>query len=141
MANSDLHGGERGFTLIEVLVALAIAALGVVAIFSAGSAGLQGVDLAARYVTATRDAEAHLAEVGTSIALADRELGGVDAGGFRWLVRMKPVASRATADEGTKRPVLYAVESLVMWQGNGAPRSVRLTTWRLGAPPAAERSP
>lgn len=134
-----MDNAERGFTLIEVLVALAIAALGVVAIFNAGSAGLQGVDLAARYVTATRDAEAHLAEVGASIALADRELGGIDAGGFHWLVRMKPVATRATADDGAKRPVLYAVESVEMWQGDGAPRSVRLTTWRLGGPPAAER--
>jgi hypothetical protein len=119
--------------LIEVVVALAIAALALVAIFEAGGAGLRGVDLAQRYVAATRAAQAHLAEVGVSIPLAaTTETGGVDAAGFRWLIRMTPTLVRPAADDRNPPQALYAVDSIVSWQAGAAPRSVHLSTLRLG---------
>jgi general secretion pathway protein I len=123
---------QSGFTLIEVVVALAIAALALVAIFEAGGAGLRGVDLAQRYVAATRAAQAHLAEVGVSIPLATTETGGVDAAGFRWAIRMTPTLVRPAADDRNPPQVLYAVDSSVSWQAGAAARSVHLSTLRLG---------
>ena len=130
-AARDSLNSERGFTLIEVLVALAIAALGLVAIFEAGGAGLRGVDLAGHYVAATREAEARLAQVGIEIPLGEREVGGTD-GGLRWLIRMKPELTRAGQDGRRAGVALYAVETVVTWPGAGA-RAVRLSTFRLGA--------
>ncbi len=112
-------------------MALAIAALGLSAIFEAGGAGLRGVDLAQRYMAATREAQMRLAEVGTAIPLAEREVSGVD-GGLRWLISMKPALVRSRPDDRGPGLALYAVESVVTWPGAGA-RAVRLSTFRLGA--------
>jgi len=133
------HNGERGFTLIEALVALAIAALGLVAVFAAAGGGLESVDIAQRYVAATRAAQTHLAEVGTAIPLADGDIGGLDAGGLRWRVRMKPVQTRAGEDAAVPSPTLYAVESVVSWGAVGSGRSVRLESLRVAAPEKGPR--
>ncbi|HEX9461091.1 MAG TPA: prepilin-type N-terminal cleavage/methylation domain-containing protein [Alphaproteobacteria bacterium] len=136
MPSAAPDNADRGFTLIEVLVALAIAALGLIAIFEGASAGMRSVDLAQRYVAATRFAQAHLAEVGAAIPLVDGDIGGADAGGYRWRVRIKPARARAAAGDASRGPVLYAVESVVSfsWGTTGAPRSVRLQSLRLSGP-------
>ena len=59
--HSSLAGG---FTLLEVVVALAIAALALVGLFQAGSGGLFAVDTAARAEEAVQRAQSHLAAVG-----------------------------------------------------------------------------
>lgn len=139
MPSAAPHNAERGFTLIEVLVALAIAAVALVAVFEGASAGMQGVDLAQRYVAATRFAQAHMAEVGATIPLADGDIGGADPGGYRWRVRIKPARARATAGDAARGPVLYAVESVVSWGAAAPARSVRLESLRLSAPAAQGR--
>jgi general secretion pathway protein I len=131
---------EQGFTLLEVLVALAIAGLGLAALFAAASGGLNSVDLAARYLTATRHAEAHLAEIGISMPLVAGEQDGLDSNGFRWRLTIRSIATRqADRDRGIPGRVLYAVEIAESWPAGLRQRSIRIETLRLGSTPVEGR--
>src|SRR5436305_8251596 len=85
---------NRGFTLLEVVVALAIAGLALVGMFRAGSGGLFAVDTAARAEEAVQRAQSHLAAVGHDAALVEGEFTGDDGGGFRWTLRVRPLTVR-----------------------------------------------
>src|SRR5712691_11193481 len=76
--------GGAGFTLLEVVVALAIAALALVTLFQTGSGGLFAADTAARIDEAIERAQSHLAAVGRAGPIAPGELTGDDGGGYRW---------------------------------------------------------
>ena len=60
---------DAGFTLLEVIVAFAIASLALVGLFQAGSGGVFAVDTAARAEEALQRAQSHLAAVGRDAAL------------------------------------------------------------------------
>ena len=62
-----------GFTLIEVVVAVAIAGLALVALFRAGTGGLIAVDAAGRVDEAIERAQSHLAAFGRSGAIVPGE--------------------------------------------------------------------
>ncbi len=127
------HGG--GFTLLEVVVALAIAGLALVGMFQAGSTGLVAADTAARAEEAVERAQSHLAAVGRNATLTAGQFTDDDGGGYRWRLSVQPVASRQTAapDGGsTTNTTLYAVEVEISWRGAGHRRSVVLKTLRLG---------
>src|SRR6516162_8418014 len=127
---------EQGFTLLEVLVAVAIAGLAVIGLFQAGSGGLFAADTAARAEEAIQRAQSHLTAVGRDAALVQGDFTDDDGGGYRWRLRVRPVAThRASASGGGSAalPTLYDVEVAVSWLGRSTDRSVVLKTLRLGA--------
>ena len=127
---------NRGFTLLEVVVALAIAGLALVGLFRAGSGGLLAVDTAARAEEAVQRAQSHLAAVGRDTALVQGEFTGDDGGGYRWALRVQPLTSRQSlAQDGVSAATttLFNVEVAVSWPGHERDRSVVLRTLRLGA--------
>ena len=131
----------NGFTLLEVVVALAIAAVALVGLFQAGSGGLFAVDTAARAQEAVQRAQSHLAAVGRSAALVQGEFTDDDGGGYRWRLRVRPVATREApaAEVNSRTPVtLYDVEVAISWAGRNGDRSVVLKTLRLGTPATGE---
>ena len=131
----------NGFTLLEVIVALAIAAVALVGLFQAGSGGLFAVDTAARAQEAVQRAQSHLAAVGRSAALVQGEFTDDDGGGYRWRLRVRPVAAREApaAEVNSGTPVtLYDVEVAISWAGRNGDRSVVLKTLRLGTPVTSE---
>jgi general secretion pathway protein I len=124
------HDDEVGFTLVEIVVALAILALSVTVLLGVISDGLRRTDLAARTAQATSLAQSLLAKLGTELPVQQGEMSGELADGFRWRARMEPYGDRADRDHW---PVgAYHVSVEVSW-GTGAERSVTLTTLRLGA--------
>ncbi len=127
---------EAGFTLLEVVVAFAIAALGLSALFGGTLGGLRAADAAGRYGEAVARARSHLAAVGHGAPLAAGDLRGEDGGGWRWRVRVAPVATVAGPPGGAV-PTLFAVSVSVSWGEGEGERSVRLDTRRLGAAPPA----
>ncbi len=133
-ADRALRG--NGFTLLEVVVALAIAGLALVGLFRAGSGGLFSVDTAARAEEAVQRAQSHLAAVGRDAALVEGELTGDDGGGYRWTIRVRPVSARqAPAQDGTSAAAtitLFDVEVAISWPAYAGERSVVLRTLRLG---------
>jgi general secretion pathway protein I len=126
----------NGFTLLEVVVALAIAALALVGLFRAGSGGLFAVDTAARAEEAVQRAQSHLAAVGRDAALVEGDSTGDDGGGYRWTLRVRPLATRQSlAPDGVSSTTttLFNVEVAISWSGRAGDRSVVLRTLRLGA--------
>ena len=132
---------EHGFTLLEVLVAVAIAGLAIIGLFQAGSGGLFAADTAARAEEAIQRAQSHLAAVGRNAALVQGEFTDDDGGGYRWRLRVRPVATRqGLAPDGTSAvtSTLYDVEVAILWPGLKGDRSVVLRTLRLGAATGGE---
>ena len=135
--NVELTPRSGGFTLLEVVVALAIAAVALVGLFQAGSGGFFAVDTAARAQEAVQRAQSHIAAVGRNTALVDGELTDDDGGGYRWRLRVRAVATReaSTPDANSAAPAtLYDVEVAISWAGRNGDRSVVLKTLRLGTP-------
>jgi general secretion pathway protein I len=133
--SADRSSPDNGFTLLEVVVALAIAGLALVGLFRAGSGGLVSVDTAARAEEAVQRAQSHLAAVGRDAALVEGELTGDDGDGYRWALRVRPLTARQSlAPDGVSSTTttLFNVEVAISWPGPAGERSVVLRTLRLG---------
>src|SRR5437763_17090785 len=87
------RGQQKGFTLLEVTVATAIAGLALVGLFKAGSAGILATDAATRVEQAVERAQSHLAAFGREGAVTASEMEGDDGGGYRWHLRAVPLVS------------------------------------------------
>jgi len=126
---------SAGFTLLEVVVALAIAAVALVGLFQAGSGGLFAVDTAARVQEAVQRAQSHLAAVGRDAALIQGDFTDEDGGGYRWRLRVRPVGSRQvpTGTNANETQTLFDVEVAISWPGHSGDRAVVLKTLRLGS--------
>ena len=130
---------ERGFTLLEVLVAFIIAALALAALFSGGLGGLRAAATSGRYLEAVSRAESHLAAATTGDALAASDRQGDEGAGFHWHVRIAPAQVAAPDPGAPGKPVLtlYTVSSAISWGEDGRTRTVQLDTQRVGAAPPA----
>src|SRR4029077_853666 len=110
---ADRISQDGGFNLLEVVVAVAIAALAVVGLFQAASGGLLAVNTAGRLEEAVQRAQSHLAAVGRSAALIQGEFTDDDGGGYHWRRRARPVATRQVAapdGSATASATLFDVE-------------------------------
>ena len=135
LACGDAGGrrGERGFTLLEVMVATAIAGLALVGLFKAGSAGVFASDVATRVEQAVERAQSHMAAFGREGAVTASEMEGDDGGGYHWHLRAVTLASEQLAPSGSAPSIsLFDVQVMISWRAPGRDRSVLLTTRRIG---------
>jgi general secretion pathway protein I len=111
--------------------------LALVALFRAGGGGLAAVDIAARTEEAVQRAESHLAAVGHDVALLQGESEGDDGGGYRWRLRIAPVATVLRQTAPPLGSTLFEIEVAISWagprNGGGQGHRVVLRTRRLGA--------
>ncbi len=136
--------GDGGFTLLEVLVAFAIAAPALALLFGQGVQSVTAAQAAARYREAISRAQSRLDAMAEQ-ALAAGDRNGEDGHGFHWRTRIVAAASIPAQRQlpagsayaaGT---TLYDVTVEVSWSGGAGTRAVTLGTRRLG--PAAARGP
>jgi general secretion pathway protein I len=133
--NTECAPKSGGFTLLEVVVALAIAAIALVGLFQAGSGGLFAVDTAGRVQEAIQRAQSHLAAVGRDASLAQGDFTDDDGGGYRWRLSVRPMATRqvlAVGGNTNATETLFDVEVAISWPGRNGDRSVVLRTLRPG---------
>lgn len=108
--------GESGFTLIEVLVALAVFAVSLTVLFDA-------IANSARYQTQARTianaglvAQSILAEIGTEHPLREGQMEGTTSNGFRWRQRTEAYGDAVDRSEW---PIgAYTIEITVFSPGN-----------------------
>jgi len=129
-----------GFTLLEVLVALAIAVPALVLLYRQGAVAMGITRTAATVQEAISRAQSRLDTL-SGIGLAAGEQDGDDGGGFRWHTRIVPVASTPprAPSSAARKPVgvtLYAVVVEIVWPGPRGQQRVQLETRRLGSAPA-----
>lgn len=131
----------RGFTLLEVMVAFAIAALALIVMFQAASGGLLSVATAGRYEEAIGRAKSHLAAIGRDGPLISGTTRGDDGGDYRWRIRIVPLATVGDSSKASafapvlfRKPVLYSIEVGISWTDAGHQREVLLQTQRIGSP-------
>ncbi len=129
---------QRGFTLLEVLVAFVIAALALAILFRGGIGGLRASAVASRYSEAVSRAQSHLAaaSVGDALVASDRQ--GDEGHGFHWRVRIAPLAVAVPDPAARTGPVLalYAVSAAESWEEDGHVRVVQLDS-QVAAPAPA----
>jgi general secretion pathway protein I len=125
---------SAGFTLFEVVVALAIAALGLGLLLSAVSTGLGNSAVANQYTEATRRAQSHLAQLGVLEPLTPGVRSGDDGRGYSWQTRISLPIVHAGLEEGDPGLGLYTIEVSIGWQTGGQTKTVSLQSLRLGPP-------
>ncbi len=126
----------RGFTLIEILVALIIVGLAMGALMRAFSLGLRNAEAARARTAATLFAESKLADLEAAGPIATGQSTGRFEERFRWRLRVRPyvevdAAKETPAGSEDAALALYEVMVTVDWDGSGGQRSVSLTTLRL----------
>lgn len=133
--NAD-RSRDAGFTLIEVLVALAVAGVVLAAIAGVFGSSVTGQETAGNAAAALAVAEAHMADAEAAAVLQPGHSTGVFAGRYRWRVVVAPYKD---ADAGPVDPLastlrLLRIDVTVAWADGNSRRRIALDTLRLGPP-------
>lgn len=119
---------EAGFTLVEVLVALAILGVTMVALYGAIGDAAQRLSAAQTESIAVGLARSKLEEVGHTIAPIVGDVAGAE-GRFTWTVS---IAVAGTPEERVAWPAVLADVSVkIAWREGEAKRSLSVRTMKL----------
>lgn len=129
---------SAGFSLLELLVAMAVMGLSLAMIYQVDVGVLRGVGDQTAHQRATVLAQS-LLDARDAVPAAGWHEQGQDAG-YSWSVASTPLPLPQGLD--AKTPVLHEVAITVRWQGRQGPRELALTTLLPQALPApGERLP
>lgn len=116
-----------GFTLLEILVALAILATAVTIIFQLFSASLRNIAVSEDVVSATIRAEAKMREVLGSEELVENSWTETTTDGYTFVVNIKETLQEKT----DSLPVqVLQIDLAITWTKNSKERSLRLKTYK-----------
>jgi len=121
----------RGFSLLEVLVALCILVLCLGMIMSMYSTALQHASDAAAITRATRAGETLLAQLGAEIPLRKGISSGQLGDGYHWQITISEYQPEGAPQNWQMSLHAYWVDIDIHWEGPDRPRSVNFTTLRL----------
>lgn len=122
---------HRGFSLLEMLVAISILAIALVSLYQAATSATRNVGLDEKYAYGVELAESLLA-LNANVPISGISESGETAGGFRWKVESVPVAVRT----GRLIPgSLQAIEVSVGWKDGKKTREIVLNSVVEGVRP------
>lgn len=128
-------GADGGFTLVETLIAFAIAAMAIAALVHGTTGAVLSSRMAGRYDEAVGRAKSHLAALLAS-PLIDSDRQGDEGAGFHWRVRVATAAAAPSASRLKAVPpgvvTLYRITVTVSWADGDHRHAVRLDSARLG---------
>jgi general secretion pathway protein I len=122
------HDDCSGFTLLEVLVALAILGTAVTLIFQLFSANMRNIALSEDYLSATVAAEARMQEVLDDDGLAANSWSETTDDGYRIDVVVSDALQQRTGELPVK---LLEVALTVSWAKNTKQKSLTLRTMKM----------
>jgi len=118
-----------GFTLLEVLVALALLGIAVTAILQLFSANLRSISTSEEYVAGSLEAQAKMREVLDGQDFSERSWSGITDNGYRFQVSVTDsLKERAEYLPFFK---LVAVEVKVFWARRFGEKSLTLRTMKM----------
>lgn len=126
--------GQRGFTLIEVVVAFALLALALTFLLASLSGATRQIRIASDSSRATLHAQSLLAQVGVGETLQPgRRQGNYDAGRYRWTLQIAPYVDPLRSPSPLSNPSAPQLLqlTLAMEWGNGSGQQMQWQTLRL----------
>ena len=130
--NRQSHCGKsRGFSLLEMVVAVAILALAMGALYQAASGATRNVRVDEKYAYAVELARSLLAD-NFQVPPAGKRAQGKTAGDFSWQLSTRPVKAVRGGIVGLK---LHEIEVTVSWEDGGKQREVSLNSIVEGRKP------
>jgi general secretion pathway protein I len=128
------HGGRRGFTLIEVLVAMALLGIGLGALFELFSGGLRSARISEEYTKATWYGKARMEEILSGKDFSEGTTEGTFESGYAWTSEVKratPASSGQKEGDDSDLPVdLFQISVRVTWTSGTRERSLELESFR-----------
>lgn len=133
---------QRGYTLIEVIVAFALLALGLTLLLGTLSGSTRQVRWAADAGRATLHAQSLLDTVGIIEPLQPgQRTGDFDDGRYRWVLSISPWQDPALVNlpQAPGDPPLYELDLAVQWGSGGPGQQLQIRSLRLAPVDAAVR--
>jgi len=124
---------QKGFSLLEILIAFSILALSLGILLKIFSGGVNTAVVAEDYTAAVQIAESLMAKTGVETPLQEGQDSGTENEKYNWQVDVGPyVFNPDNVDDTTTTAVLFKVKVIVSWgDGNANDRQVELTTLKL----------
>jgi general secretion pathway protein I len=119
---------SAGFTLLEVMVALALLGIAVTAILQLFSANLRSLSASEAYVAGSLEAQSKMREVLEGEEFSERSWSGVTDKGYRFEVSVSNVLPERTENLAMK---LVAVEVKVYWDLGNKEKFLALKTLKM----------
>ncbi len=121
---------REGFTLLEVLVAVAILGIAIAVVLQLFSSDLRAISLSGQYVAAGAKAEAKMREILDDDALAERSLSETTNDGYRIDVAVTRVLGKRTENLPV---VLLEISLTVRWTDAAKERVFNVRTMKIVA--------
>jgi general secretion pathway protein I len=128
-----MRGENRGFTLLEVVVAMAILGIALTIIIELFGGGLRLGRTSEEYTRAAGFARMKLEEISLSKSLGEGIEEGEFAPDYRWQVEVKKVDLLPPGTETSYQPpvALYSVRIQVLWKSGSREKTTAVETYRL----------
>ena len=124
---------QRGFSLLEVLVAFAILSISLGVLYQAFSNSLRNVSAVDHYSRAMIIAESRLAEAVSEMPFREGSDQGEVDDYYRWQVDISRYEEEQDGPRSRAQYEAYQIEVKVSWGGSNRPQTYRLATLRLVA--------
>ena len=124
---------QKGFSLLEILIAFSILAISLGILLKIFSSGVNTAVVAEDYTAAVQIAEGLMAKTGVETPLQPGEDSGLENNKYHWLVEVSPfVFNPENVDVTTMKAELFKIKVIVNWGDDGDnDRQVKLTTLKL----------